>query len=115
MKQIVFMLWAATGLYAQSAQVSGFVEDPSSSAVPKARISISNQDTSAERKTTTNEAGLYTIPLLPPGKYVMIVEAEGFETQKREGISLEVAQNARIDFHLAVGTTQQEVSRATPR
>jgi hypothetical protein len=107
---VLILLMAGCSVYAQDAQISGFVKDPSGSVVVNASLTTTNVDTGAERKSSTNESGLYSIPLLPPGKYNMVVQASGFQTQRREGIILEVAQSVRIDYSLEVGTTQQAVT-----
>ena len=107
--------WAAvmlipTGVFAQNAQLSGFVSDPSQARVPKANLTITNDNTGSKRSTDSNSDGLYTFPGLEPGKYSVLVEASGFQPERQTGIQLEVAQNARLDFTLRVGDTKQEVS-----
>jgi hypothetical protein len=97
-------------LHAQNAQVAGFVRDQSSADVPDAKVQIKNVDTGVERSSVTSQDGLYAIPELLPGRYTVTVQHEGFQTVVREGIILEVAQNARIDFTLQVGATQQAVT-----
>ncbi len=44
--------------------------------------------------------GGYVIAYLQPGVYRMTARKEGFGTLIRFGIKLDVAQPARIDFHL---------------
>jgi hypothetical protein len=109
-KSLLAFFLAACSLYAQNAQIAGFVRDPSGSVILNASLTVTNGDTGAERKGRTNDSGLYAIPLLQPGNYRMLVEASGFQTQRRDGIVLEVAQNARIDFSMEVGATQQAVT-----
>jgi hypothetical protein len=95
------MLWAAvmlvpTGVFAQNAQLSGFVSDPSQARVPQANLTITNDNTGSKRTTDSNSDGLYTFPGLEPGKYSVLVEASGFQPERQTGIQLEVAQNARL-------------------
>src|SRR5439155_15638995 len=51
----------------------------------------------------------YLFPTLVPGRYRIETEANGFKRSMREGISLGVNQNARVDFTLEVGSLTQEV------
>lgn len=97
-------------LCAQTAQITGFVRDPSGSVIPRATLTITKEDTAAKRATRTNESGLYTVPLLPPGRYAAMAEAVGFEPQRVAGIALDVAQEARLDFVLQIAGTRQTVT-----
>ncbi len=90
-------------------QLTGVVTDSSGAVVPGAQITASNLDTGASRSAETNEAGSYTIPLLPPGSYKISVNTEGFRTAVRENVSLQVNQAARIDFALEVGAVTETV------
>src|SRR6187551_360222 len=80
MLPLLFAL-AVAGLLAQSdtAQISGFVLDPSGAGVPNARITIVNESTLTERRAVTNEQGYYAISALPPGFYTVTAEASGFK------------------------------------
>src|SRR5262249_37809680 len=66
MRAFVLITLAVSSMYGQSAQITGFVKDPSGAAVAKANLIVTNQDTRVDRKTTTNDAGLYSIPALQP-------------------------------------------------
>src|SRR5262245_21404153 len=107
---LVLYLAMAPCLFGQASQLSGFVKDSSDSAVPTAKLTLTNQDTAVERQTQPNDSGIYSFPALSPGKYTLVVQASGFETVKREGITIEVSQSARIDFTLKVGGTEQAVT-----
>lgn len=102
----------AWAIYAQNAQISGVVGDPSRAGVPKAMVSVVHRDTGVTRSTTTNQEGYYLVPSLVPGIYSIQVEAPGFQTARRENITLQVDQNAQIDFALEIGTTGQSVTVA---
>jgi len=54
-------------------------------------------------------AGLYTIPLLPPGAYPATVEQSGFKKYLRGGIVVQIAQTTRLDIALQVGAMSEEV------
>ena len=51
-----------------------------------------------------------------PGEYVVGVKAEGFRSEKRTGIAIQIGQQAKISFLLQVGSVQQtlEVQATAP-
>jgi hypothetical protein len=110
MKLFLLILFAVYPLLGQTAEIAGFVEDPSHGLVANARITVINEQTAVERKTRTTDAGIYAVPLLPPGKYQVIVDADGFETQKRQGLTLEVEQKVRLDFLMTITKSQQAIT-----
>jgi hypothetical protein len=111
-------LWMAASLpaFAQTTQISGVVTDPAGASIPKAQIMAQEIDRGLRRSAVTNEAGVYAIPLLPPGRYSVTVRAAGFQTVSRESVALNADQPARIDFALAIGESNDtvRVSSAAP-
>ena len=94
---------------AQNAAIAGSVTDPSGAVVAKASVDLVNQATGVVLHTETNDSGLYTLPFVKPGVYNIKVQVAGFKTLDRIGVTLDVAQNARMDFRLEVGATTQNV------
>ncbi len=97
-------------------EITGTVRDTTEAVIPGATVKITNQDTGASRSVTTNESGMYTFPALQPGSYTLSVEQQGFQSQLRRNILLQVQQVARVDFALAVGqvTENVDVTGAAP-
>jgi hypothetical protein len=69
-----------------------------------------NQGTKLEYTAQTSDSGVYTIPFLPVGDYVVTVEATGFKRLVSNPIKLEVNQIARVDLKLQLGEVSQEVT-----
>ncbi|NDD65686.1 MAG: carboxypeptidase regulatory-like domain-containing protein, partial [Acidobacteria bacterium] len=58
-----------------TATVTGNVADPQGSAIAGAKVVAINQGTKLEYAVQTNDSGVYTIPFLPIGDYVLSAEA----------------------------------------
>ena len=84
---LLFSLLGGVAVYAQvaGATLSGTVTDASGSAVANATVSIKNTETGIVRETTTDSAGLYSTPNLPPAVYDVTTSASGFSTLVRSG------------------------------
>lgn len=108
-KRLVLGVLAAATLSAQTAQLTGFVKDPSDALIPGAMLRITNELTNVSRTIQTNETGFYSFSSLEPGQYRMHVEASGFQSLDQDGITLRVAQKAQIDFTLPVGQSSQSI------
>lgn len=96
--------------YGQTAQISGQIEDPSGLKVAAAEINLRNEQTGGRRMTESNEAGFYSFFSLSPGLYRIYVRASGFQTIIRDGIQLQVGENARLDFNLRIGDSRTVVT-----
>lgn len=97
--------------------VTGSITDASGAYVPGAQISVTNVGTRLERSTQSNSSGTYILPQLPPGVYKVDVRKEGFASETRDQVELQVNQSLTIDFKLGVGSTAQtvEVTGAPPQ
>ncbi|MBA3711255.1 MAG: TonB-dependent receptor [Pyrinomonadaceae bacterium] len=78
--------------------------------MPNVKVVATNQGTKLEHTAETSEEGLYTIPFLPIGSYVVTVEASGFKRLISNPIQLEVNQAARVDLSMEVGEVTQQVT-----
>src|ERR1700733_1132098 len=99
-------VFAQAGLVA----LSGRVNDPTGLAVAGAKVNAINVGTNVGYPTQTNETGLYNLPSLPPGKYRIEVEKEGFERIVKPDVELHVAETVSIDFSPQVGAVAQTVT-----
>lgn len=90
--------------------LSGQIIDPSGAAVPGASVSVANEDTGFRRVTLTHSDGTYLIAALQPGQYKIMVRRDGFRTLVRFGVKLDVAQAARVDFQLPIGSMQETIT-----
>lgn len=106
-------LVSASVLRAQdiSASIAGKVMDPSSAAVPNAKVTITNTDRNqVVRNIVTDTEGNYAAPIIPIGTYSIKVEANGFKAETRTGIVLNVADDLKINISLQIGAVTDSVT-----
>jgi len=99
-----------------TATVRGLVVDSSEAAVPGAQVIVKDVDRNTERRTDTDTLGRYALTALPPGTYILSVQATGFQKYQRSAFSLDVQQQATVDVQLQVGevSTSVVVASAAP-
>src|SRR5438045_2478681 len=110
---VLCVFFSGQMLYAQLADravITGIVTDSSGSAIPDAKVTITNQNTSVKIVVGTNSAGNYSTPPLTLGTYTVDVEKEGFKLSTNRGIVLTGGQTYRQDVQLQVGAVTQSVT-----
>jgi hypothetical protein len=111
----VLLFLGATWMPALSAQVvqgtiTGNVSDSTGALVPGVDIIIKNEDTGVVTRTTSTSGGVYTVTLLPPGKYSITAELTGFQRLEIKGLELGSAQTVRQDLSLQIGSLVDSVT-----
>ena len=95
--------------WAQNGSITGTVKDPSGAAVTGAAVVVTSPERGITRQMSTNSTGEYSEPALPPGSYNILVSAPGFKKYQAKGVTLDVAEKARVDVTLEVGSISTEV------
>jgi len=98
-------LASQVGAFAQSATatLSGTVTDPNNAVVPGAHVTATNTGTGLKREATTGGSGTFTIPLLPPSTYTVLIENQGFTPAEIKDVVLNVGDNVALNIQLKVG------------
>ncbi len=98
------------------ARLSGQVTDPDGNAIPGASIHVLNLDSLVTREAKTDGLGAYLVPSLPPGRYQIVVEVDGFDRRSSDVITLVAGQNFVFDARMTVSgvQTQVEVTGSAP-
>lgn len=91
-------------------EINGVIRDSSGAIVQGATVQVMNLITGAVRTVSTSSLGYYTVPLLPPGNYKIMVTMHGFATQTRPSVSLEVQQRLAVDFVIVPATQTNTVT-----
>jgi carboxypeptidase family protein/TonB-dependent receptor-like protein len=106
------LLAAATGLgQSTSGSITGTVKDGAGAPVSDANVLVTNPATNLTRRVTTNSAGVFTAPQLPPGNYTVAVEKNGFKKLEKTNIVLNAIDLVNAgDFTLDVGAVTDTVT-----
>ena len=96
--------------------LQGTIKDPSGAVVPKAKVVLSSTSMMGSKELVTDTSGYYRFANLPPGTYMLTVSAQGFKTDKRNGITVGVGRLPTLDLALQIGaeTATVEVSTDAP-
>ncbi len=90
--------------------ITGTVTDKTGAVVSGAVVTITNTGTGAVRTIATGTAGDYSVPDLPPGPYLITIEAAGFNKEQVNNTILQVAQEIRVNATLQAGAVSQTVT-----
>jgi hypothetical protein len=93
-----------------TATVFGTVKDGTGAVVPDASVAVVQTATGITRTAQTNDAGLFTVPLLQPGVYAVTISKAGFQNATEPNVELQVNQLASLNFTLTVGSVKQTVT-----
>ncbi len=106
---LLLSLLIAPTLQAQvvNATLTGTVKDSSGAVIASAKVVATNTATNLTHETVTDAQGNYRLPSLAPGQYKVQAELQGFKTSVISGITLQVAQQARVEIELQVGEVTQ--------
>jgi hypothetical protein len=88
------------------------VLDPQGKAVADARVVATNGTKGIERVASGNGEGGYSLLALPPGAYVVTVNAEGFAKASASNVAITVGGSIELPITLAMARTEQTVEVA---
>lgn len=89
-----------------SGTISGTVADPSAAVVQGAKVTATNLATNSTRTTTSDGDGHFAFTLMPPGRYRVEVNAQGFQNYQVE-VVVNITQTTTVEARLGItGTTQ---------
>src|SRR5579862_1731242 len=109
---LVLLLLSCPAAFSQSegGQISGQVLDPQALPVPGVKLQLVNQDTSVAVETAADETGHYGFSNVPPGRYKVNLQLEGFSPFSSEDLT--VAAGGRITYDVKL-TVVKEKSTVT--
>ena len=96
--------------FAQTGEIYGKATDNSGAVVPGVTVTITSPVLLQPQVATTGSSGAYRFPGVPIGVYSVKFELSGFSTVVREGVRIEIGQNAQINANLNVSAMQEVVT-----
>jgi hypothetical protein len=100
---IIAMAPSASAQTSNSGKVIGTVADPTGALVPKADVQLLNVGTNAALNATTDNAGGFNFPVVPPGNYRLTVKMAGFRTASITDLQVDVEKTNTVPVKLEVG------------
>ena len=98
---------------AVNATLLGTVTDSSSAVVAGAKVTITEMNTGVKREAATNDSGNYEFPNLPPGRYEVAVNQQGFKRAVRSNVDVLVNADVRVNLELQPGTASETIPTLT--
>ena len=106
---LIASMAALTSAQTGTTSLHGVVTDRTGATVGSAKVTVSNGGQGLNREVDTNAAGEYEFLSLPPGTYVVTVEAPGFRKYEQSNVQLLVNSPSTINVALDLGTAAQTV------
>jgi hypothetical protein len=106
----LLLLTAAAFAQDANGRISGTITDNSGGVVPKAQITVTNQNSKLTWKSTSDEKGFYIVTNLPVGIYNVEAAAPGFKESIQNGYDLPDSGHVTADFKMEVGLVSQSVT-----
>ena len=75
---LVVCLLCVPGFAQTAGEITGAVKDSSGAVISGATVTATNQASGAVRTTVSNEAGVYSFPVLLPGTYTCGLKCQAF-------------------------------------
>src|SRR5215470_5799685 len=104
-----FVLVAPVFAQLDTGTIVGTLHDPSGAVLGSATVTFTAKATNAEWKVTTDDKGEYVSPPLRVGTYTVRAEANGFKSQTKEDVTLQVQDRLRVDFDMVIGAITENV------
>ncbi len=104
------LLAPRSGAQTVAGQISGLVTDPSGAAIGGANIVVTDIDRNTNFRSNSNESGFYLISPLPPGRYRLRAERQGFRAHLVESVPIATQQKAEVNIALQVGAVSESVT-----
>lgn len=110
--RVAVLLLAPGCIFAQTpgtGAIAGTVIDSTGAVLPKAKVSVFNDETRAVRSVVTSSEGAFRVSLLPPGIYSVSAENQGFAIGQMHALHVGGSETVTIELRLAVGAASETV------
>jgi len=104
---VLVVLFVANELRSQTSStgaLTGTIVDVSGAALPDATITLSRNDGSGFRFTSSDEEGRFALLLLPPGAYRLQATKVKFQPLNEAGLQIVVTETIQVELRLQIAT-----------
>jgi hypothetical protein len=88
----------------------GRIVDPNGAGAPGAKLTLTDESTSAARTAVTGQSGEYDFAAVRPATYTLAVEAPGFKRLERKGVVVETQAAVSLDLALELGQVSESIN-----
>jgi len=106
---IALLAAAAYGQGGGQAAMTGTITDPTGAVISRASVTMTQVGTDVKRTATSNEAGQFNMPSLPPATYRLSVVATGFKTYVQD-VTLLADESGSLQIQMQLGTSAESVT-----
>ena len=93
-----------------TAKVTGMVEDATNARVTNAGVKLINTRTGAQNDAATNKFGIFVLPDVIPGHYILQITKNGFATAQFTHIRLNAGESRQFLIHMKIGPVTETVT-----
>src|ERR1700742_3019045 len=101
---VAVIAWAASG------SLSGTLKDASGGVIAGAQVTLVDTAQNTRFKAATNTQGFYSFPVIAVGRYDLLIEANGFQTQKKLNVVVDADAALRLDVALELSRKSDTVT-----
>lgn len=106
-----FAVFLASTAHAQyRASIQGTVTDPQGEAVVGATVTLTNEETGQKLTATSGDGGVFNFNALPPSKFTITVERQGFKAKTVKSFGVIAEQANAVNIQLEIGQVSESVT-----
>ncbi|MEX2271383.1 MAG: TonB-dependent receptor [Vicinamibacterales bacterium] len=109
---LVLLAAAPAAAQQQLGVIQGTIADRTGGVLPGVTVTVTNLDTGVPRVATTNDAGVYRVIGVEPGRYRVSADLQGFRGATRNEVIVSVGAALGINFTLEPGAVTERVEVA---
>ncbi len=106
---MVLTFLATFALGQTTSRIEGRVEDTTGAVIPNAKVVATNLKTHATSEATSNAQGVFVIPAVDAGDYILTATASGFQKVQVKNFTVNAAATASQVIKLPVGQATENV------
>jgi uncharacterized protein (DUF2141 family) len=107
---LVLALAAPAAAQTQTGTITGIVTDSQNAVLPGVTVTLQSPALITPQNAVTNERGAYTFIALPPGRYAVKFELQGFSTVDRSDIPVNIAVVTTVNQMLQVAQLSETIT-----